>query len=102
MATVTQPKPKKFSKLLLIMLLVLVIVFVLGMIGYKYLFDIPWLDAMYYTAITTSTLDLPVAINNDRTPGQKVFIAVYALMAAIIFIGTASQLITSLIERYEN
>lgn len=91
---------KGLSPMFWYLLVVLVIIFVLGILGFKYFFEVDWIDAGFQTAIATSTLGLS-ATSIANTNGQKIFLAVFALVSAIMFIGIGTHLISEVIRMYD-
>ncbi len=85
----------KVKRLLIWILLLFLIIFI---IGFKYLFDLDWHDAIYNAALTTSTLGVDI---NEKTKTQKYFIAFYALISGILFISLISAFIDHIVDVYQ-
>lgn len=88
----------KVKKLLIWIVVLFIIVFLIGIIGFKYFFNLDWHDAFYHAALTTSTLGVDV---ENKTRSQKYFIAIYALVSGILFISLISAFIDHIVDVYQ-
>ena len=81
-----------------VLLAVLVICFALGMgiLGYHYLADLPWLDALLNASMILSGMG---PVDPLRNPGAKLFASFYALFSGLLFIAVASMLAGPFIHR---
>jgi hypothetical protein len=61
----------------------------LGILIFRYLFDLSWLDSWYVTALCVSTTELAVSV---ITPTQKIVVSFYTLTVTIIFIAIISYI----------
>ena len=82
------------------LLLILIIIFIIGIIGFRILFEVGWIDASYQTAMATSTLGLS-ATSVAETDSQKLFIGVLAIVSAILFIGIGTHLVSEIIRMHD-
>ncbi len=76
-------------------LIIFIITVVVGTIGYRYLFDLSWIDAFY-----AATLIL-TAISEETTPvtvGQKLFVIFYAIFAVIVFLSMATNAVAKVLD----
>ncbi len=64
-------------------LLILLICLVIGILGYHYLADIPWIDAIHNASMILSGMG-PVA--EVKGTGGKLFSSAYALFSGVVFI----------------
>lgn len=96
MATPDRPLSPMFWYLIVI----LVIIFILGIIGFKFFFDVGWIDAAFQAGIATSTLGLSET-SVASTDSQKIFLVTYALVSAVLFLGIATHLVTEVIRMHD-
>jgi hypothetical protein len=68
----------------------------IGMVGYRGLEDMSWLDAFLNAAMLLGGMG---PVNPPVTPGGKFFAGCYALYAGLVFIVTAALLFTPLLHR---
>jgi hypothetical protein len=68
----------------------------IGMLGYRWLEQLPWLDAFLNAAMLLGGMG---PVNPPLTPGGKFFAGCYALYAGLVFNVTASLLFTPLLHR---
>ena len=81
-----------------VLLAVFVICFALGMgiLGYHYLADLPWLDALLNASMILSGMG---PVDPLRSSGAKLFASFYALFSGLLFIAVASMLVGPFIHR---
>lgn len=75
---------------------ILLITLVIGVIGYRILESLPWLDALLNAAMLLSGRGASVPI---VTPGGKLFTALYALFSGVVFLGALGILVTPIAHR---
>lgn len=75
--------------LLLVLLALLIALIVIGMIGYRYLFGLDWVDAFYSATLILTTINSDV---KPKTNTQKIFIAFYALFSVLVFLTLANAI----------
>jgi hypothetical protein len=68
----------------------------LGMAGYMYFEDLPWLDAFLNSAMLLGGMG---PVDAPRTPGGKLFAGLYALYAGLMFVVTAGLILTPVVHR---
>ena len=68
----------------------------IGMLGYRWLEQMSWLDAFLNAAMLLGGMG---PVNPPVTPGGKFFAGCYALYAGLVFIVTAALLFTPLLHR---
>ena len=67
-----------------------------GVVGYHYLGDLPWIDALLNASMILGGMG-PVDLINSSA--GKLFASVYALFSGLLFIGVASLLIAPFVHR---
>lgn len=82
------------------LIVILIIIFIIGIIGFRFFFDVGWVDAFFQTGIATSTLGLS-ATSVAKTNSQKLFLVIYALISAVLFLGIATHIISELIRMHD-
>lgn len=75
------------------LILFIILIYLIGVIGFKSLFNKSWIDTFYDTSIVTTTLGLP----KIKTNSQKIFITVYSVVSLLLLLGISSYLIQSII-----
>jgi hypothetical protein len=68
----------------------------LGMLGYHYFENLPWLDAFLNSAMLLGGMG---PVDAPRTSGGKLFAGLYALYAGLVFIVSAALLFTPVVHR---
>lgn len=69
----------------------------IGVIGFRWFGDLPWLDALLNAAML---LGGEGPVDPMRTAAGKVFASFYALFGGILFITTAGVLLSPLVQRF--
>lgn len=72
----------------------LVVLLLIGIIGFKLMLDISWIDALYMTVITITTVGYGEVAPLD--PSTKIF-TVFLILASVIIVGYALTVITEYI-----
>ena len=83
-----------FQKRIYAALLLLLLVFISGIIGFKFISDYSWLDAVYMTVITITTVGFKEVQPLD--PMDKVFTS-FLILSSIFIVGYAITVITEYI-----
>ena len=78
-------------------LLLIAIALAIGVIGYHYFEDMPWIDAFLNASMILSGMG-PAAIL--QTTGGKLFASFYALFSGLVFIGVIGIVFTPVIHRF--
>ena len=68
----------------------------IGMAGYHYLEQLPWLDAFLNAAMLLGGMG---PVDAPRTWGGKLFAGLYALYAGLVFLVTVALVFTPLVHR---
>ncbi len=77
-------------------LLLIAVALGIGVLGYHFLGELGWLDALVNAAMILGGMG---PVDPLKTPGIKVFAAVYALFSGLMFIGVASVLVAPFAHR---
>ena len=80
----------------LVALALLVVSLGLGMGGYEYFEDLPWRNAFLNSAMLLGGMG---PVDPLKTDGGKLFAAIYALYAGLVFIVTAALVFTPIMHR---
>lgn len=80
----TQQKNKKHKlfdiTIIIIILIFLIIMLLIGIIGFKVLFNIPWSQAFYRSAVIFGGIG---GGDPPKTTAQHIFIGIYAILSGI-------------------
>ena len=88
------PILKLFKSRLVNALIMLFTLCIFGILGYRYLSDYQWIDAIYMTVITITTVGF-AEVNPLDTP-SKIF-TIFLILASIVIVGYAISIITEFI-----
>jgi voltage-gated potassium channel len=72
-----------FKQLLLLIIFLLFIILLIGTIGFKYVSNISWLDALHNSAMYLSGTGPVYPMKSNR---EKIFSTFYAIIASILFL----------------
>lgn len=67
----------------------------IGMIGFRYIVGTNWIDAFYNASLHFAGADTQAKIT---TTPQKIFVALYALVAGFLFVGLAVFVIDQVVD----
>jgi len=87
---------KRVLRNILFSLYVIVASLLIGIAGYHYLANIPWIDALHNAAMILSGMGPVVTITNDA---GKIFSTFYALFSGIVFISNVGLILAPLAHR---
>jgi voltage-gated potassium channel len=90
---------KLFHSKISIALALLFLVFVAGVFGFEFLFDYGWIDAVYMTVITITTVGFGEL--HPLTDAEKIFTSLF-ILSSIIIVGYALKVITEYILSRDN
>lgn len=79
-----------FGKRIAISLLILFLLVIIGALGYRYFLSVSWLDALYMTIITISTVGYQEVAT--MTPSAKIF----SIALILLSLGTVGYLLTNI------
>ena len=68
----------------------------IGMIGYRYFEDLPWLDAFLNSAMLLGGMG---PVESPRTDGGKLFAGLYALYAGLVFLIAVGLIVAPTVHR---
>ncbi len=88
---------RRIRKSLFIGIGILLICLLLGILGYHYTADIPWLDALHNASMILSGMGPVVEI---KTTGGKWFSSFYALFSGVVFITNIGIILAPAIHRF--
>jgi len=87
---------QRVLKSILIALLIMLVCLVIGITGYHYTANIPWLDALHNASMILSGMGPVVEIT---TTGGKWFSSAYALFSGVVFITNVGVILAPLAHR---
>jgi putative Mn2+ efflux pump MntP len=77
-------------------LLIIAICLSIGVAGYHYIANVPWIDALHNASMILSGMGPVVEIKNDS---GKIFSSAYALFSGLVFISIAGFILAPAIHR---
>jgi hypothetical protein len=87
---------KRLLKNIFIALIIMLVCLAIGMAGYHYTADIPWLDALHNASMILSGMGPVVEI---KTVAGKWFSSAYALFSGVIFITNVGLILAPAVHR---
>ena len=93
------PKQVFYRRMLnniLLAVAVMIICLLIGVIGYHYMADLNWLDALHNAAMILSGMGLVDTVHSN---GGKIFSSCYALFSGIVFITNIGIILAPAIHR---
>jgi preprotein translocase subunit SecE len=72
-----------FLQLFIVIIFLIIIILAIGTIGFHYISDIEWLDALHNSALYLAGMG---PIYEHKTRNEKIFSTVYAILASILFL----------------
>ena len=90
-----EQRRQKRRRLVVFLTASFIVILGLGMLGFRYIVGTDWIDSFYNSALhfSGSGPDVPI-----RGPTQKIFVALYGMIAGLIFVGLAVYIIDELFE----
>lgn len=82
-----QKDKKRYLRNLIIIITIYIIFIIIGIILFKYIFDINWIDSWLISTMLYTGIDLEVT---PVTDGQKVFIIIYSIIAILLLLSMAN------------
>jgi len=80
----------------LLALLIIALALGIGVLGYHYFAQLPWLDALLNASMILSGMG---PVDTLHKSSAKLFASVYALFSGLVFIGVASLLVAPFVHR---
>ena len=90
---------KKKVNVFLIVLILFAILIAVGTIGYKYIFDLTWINALYSASVVLTSTSIETT---PKTTGQKLFVSIYSIISVVVFLSIASYAINGIVGIIEN
>jgi hypothetical protein len=87
---------KRLLKNIFIALIIMLVCLAIGMTGYHFTADIPWLDALHNASMILSGMGPVVEI---KTIGGKWFSSAYALFSGVVFITNVGLILAPAVHR---
>ena len=96
----SDPEPRsvinqRLNRLLIFVFVLIIIIFIFGLLGFRYLVKLNWIDSIHNTSFYLSGMG---AIAEMKTPTEKLFSSAYAIIAGFVFIAIAAYLIDAIID----
>jgi hypothetical protein len=85
---------RKIYMLLFIIISLLILVIIVGMLGFRYIVKLNWIDSFHNAAMYTSGMG---AIATMEGTEEKIFASIYALIAGLLFVTVAAYIVTQII-----
>lgn len=90
-------RSQRSTNLFIAIVLLFIVTIILGTIGYVYLFNLSWLDALYNASVIITAIDVE---NKPTTSGQKVFIILYSFISVLLLLSLVNAGMQRLMEIY--
>lgn len=87
---------QRVLKNILVALLIIAVCLMIGILGYHYIADIPWIDSLHNASMILSGMGPVVEIKCDS---GKIFSSAYALFSGLVFISIAGFILAPAIHR---
>lgn len=87
---------QRVFKNILVAILIIVVCLAIGVVGYHYTDNVPWIDAVHNASMILSGMGPVVEI---KSFGGKIFSSAYALFSGIVFISIAGFILAPAIHR---
>jgi xanthine/uracil permease len=87
---------RRAAKHVLLALLIIALALGIGVLGYHYFAQLPWLDALLNASMILSGMG---PVDTLHKSSAKLFASVYALFSGLVFIGVASLLVAPFVHR---
>jgi hypothetical protein len=92
---VSEKDKKKDIQIIIWTIVIFIIVVALGTIGYKFIFDISWIDAFYAASLVLTAISETIV---PTTTGQKLFVIFYSFVSVVIFLSLATNTVSKAID----
>jgi voltage-gated potassium channel len=76
-------KRYSFKQLLIIVIILLLVILLIGTIGFKYVSDLEWIDALHNSALYLAGMGPTYEL---KTKKEKLFSTFYSIIASILFL----------------
>jgi len=95
MSNNNQNRSFRLRKLYIVLFVLLLIVVIIGLIGFRYIVKLEWIDSFQNTMFYVSGMG-PLSIM--QTPIQKLFSGTYALISGLVFVAIAAYIIDAIVD----
>lgn len=69
----------------------------IGVVGYRYLFNLPWVDALLNASMILTGMG---PVNPAQTTAAKLFASIYAIFSGVVFLVMVGIMMTPLFHRF--
>lgn len=76
---------------------ILIVSLAIGVVGYRYYFNIPWLDSLVNASMILAGMG-PVDL--AKTDGAKIFSSIYAIYSGVAFLTSVAVLFAPVVHRF--
>jgi hypothetical protein len=87
---------QRIVKHILLALIIMIVCLIIGIAGYHYWGEVPWIDSLHNASMILSGMGPVVEIKNDT---GKIFSSAYALFSGVIFITNVGVILAPAIHR---
>ena len=87
---------QRILKNIIIALIIMAVCLIIGVVGYHYADNIPWIDAIHNASMILSGMGPVVEIKSDA---GKIFSSAYALFSGVIFLSIVGFILAPAIHR---
>ena len=87
---------QRILKNILIALLIMAVCLIIGIVGYHYTDNIPWIDSIHNASMILSGMGPVVEIKSDT---GKIFSSAYALFSGVVFITNVGVILAPAVHR---
>jgi hypothetical protein len=87
---------QRVLKNILVALLVIAVCLIIGVVGYHYTDNVPWIDALHNASMILSGMGPVVEIKSE---GGKIFSSAYALFSGVVFLSIVGFILAPAIHR---
>ena len=88
--TITAEKIERIKRVLIIVIISFFLLITIGVVGFKYLFNLSWLDSLYAATLVITGINIE---STAVTDGQKWFVIIYSIFAVVIYLSMANAAI---------
>lgn len=77
--------------------LFLIISLIIGVVGYHYYFNIPWLDSLVNASMILTGMG---PVDRAETDGAKIFSSIYAVYSGVAFLSSVAIIFSPVVHRF--
>lgn len=97
MSTPNHVRKTRTRKAFILIIILFVIIYMIGIIGYKFIFKMTVADAIFNTSLTISNLGVGL---HEKTAAEKIFTGVYAVISGVFFLSLVGAIIAYIFSLY--